>query len=41
MNTYGIERFSGDEILDELVRREGHDWVVRLYNEGARCPAVG
>jgi hypothetical protein len=38
MSTDGIELFTGDEILDELVRREGPDGAVRLFNAGARYP---
>jgi hypothetical protein len=29
----GIERFTSDEVLDELVRREGPDGAVRKFNE--------
>jgi hypothetical protein len=38
MNRPPIHLFSGDEVIDELVRREGPEWVVRKVNEGARYP---
>jgi hypothetical protein len=40
MSTDGIELFTGDEILDQLVRREGPDGAVRLFNAGARYPVA-
>ncbi len=41
MSTDGIELFTGDEILDQLVRREGPDGAVRrsTLGRGIRCPA--
>ncbi len=33
MNTPNLERFTSDEILDEIVKREGPDGAVREYNK--------
>jgi hypothetical protein len=33
MTTNGLEQFSADEIIDELVRRGAPDETVRLINE--------
>lgn len=38
MSTNGIELFTGGEILDELVRRDGPDGAVREYNKLATHP---
>jgi hypothetical protein len=41
MSTDGIELFTGDEILDQLVRREGPDGLsaCSTLGRGIRCPA--